>query len=88
VAEQVERYPRFARQGHTWLHDPLAAAVVVDPGLVDLVPGHVAVETQGRLTTAMTVMRAPAEARPETAKVALRVDATRAERFILDRILQ
>lgn len=88
VADQVERYPRFARQGHTWLHDPLAAAVVVNPGLVEFVPGNVAVETQGRLTTSMTVMRAPADARPETAKVALRVDATRAERFILDRLLQ
>jgi purine nucleosidase len=30
IAEQVERYPPFVRQGWTFLHDPLAAAVLLD----------------------------------------------------------
>jgi purine nucleosidase len=46
IADQVERYPRFARQGSTYLHDPLAAAIVIEPGLVEMTPLHVAVEAQ------------------------------------------
>ena len=86
VAEQVERYPRFARQGSTFLHDPLAAAVILQPDLVELTPVHVEVETQGRLTSGMTVVWAPSANHPENAKIALRVDAPRAERFIIDQI--
>lgn len=88
VAGQVEQYPWFANQGHTFLHDPLAAAVIVDPSLVDLVPCHVAVETGGRLTTAMTVVQSPNEHHPENARIALKVDAARAERFIIERMLK
>jgi purine nucleosidase len=88
VAEQVERYPRFAANGSTFLHDPLAATVAIEPGLVRTTPLHVAVETQGRLTTGATVMRAPTEGLPATAEVALTVDAPRAEAFILDRLLR
>lgn len=88
VAEQVERYPRFATQGSTFLHDPLAAATAIEPGLVELAPLHVAVETQGRLTSGMTVMRAPADDRPATAAVALTVDAARAEEFIVERLVR
>ncbi len=87
VAEQVERYPRFARQGYTWLHDPLAAAVIVEPSLAEFSPCHVAVETGGRLTTAMTVVNKPSEKFPENARIALKVDSSRAERFILERML-
>jgi purine nucleosidase len=88
IAEQVERYPPFARQGHTWLHDPLAAAVIVEPNLVECSPCHVAVETTGRLTSAMTVVNAPSNAYPKNARIALMVDIDRAERFIVDRILR
>jgi inosine-uridine nucleoside N-ribohydrolase len=87
VAGQVERYPYFAAAGETYLHDPLAAAVLLDPSLVGRVPLHVAVETRGRLTTGMTVARTPTADSPATAEVALTVDATRAERFIMERLL-
>jgi purine nucleosidase len=86
VADQVERYPRFAANGKTALHDPLAAAVIVDPSLVEFVDVNVAVETQGRLTTAATVFRAPTETAPANARLAISVDAPRAETFIIDRI--
>jgi purine nucleosidase len=88
VADQVERYPRFARTGATYLHDPLATAIVIEPGLVETVPLNVTVETHGRLTAGMTVIRAPTEALPATAAVALRVDPPRAEAFILERLLR
>jgi purine nucleosidase len=88
VAEQVELYPRFAQQGSTYLHDPLAAAIAIEPGLVKAVPLHVAVETQGRLTSGMTAMRAPTAKLPATAAVALTVDAARAEEFIVERLVR
>jgi len=34
VAQQIEVYPWFQSHGYTFLHDPLAAAVVIDPTLV------------------------------------------------------
>jgi len=87
VAEQVERYPRFQESGSTFLHDPLAAAIVIQPDLVEYQSLNVAVETQGRLTTGMTVMRAPSDRFPATARVALTVDTPRAEEFIVERLL-
>jgi purine nucleosidase len=87
VAEQVDRYPRFRDSGSTFLHDPLAAAVIVQPDLMELTPLNVTVETQGRLTSGMTVMRAPSDRFPATARVALTVDTPRAEEFIVRRLL-
>jgi purine nucleosidase len=88
VAEQVDRYPRFAKRGSTHLHDPLAAAVILEPSLVEFTPVHVEVETTGRFTSAMTVVRAPSETYPENAKIALRVDADRAEKYIIEQLLK
>lgn len=86
VADQVARYPRFNANGQTALHDPLAAAVLVDPSIVTLTPVNLAVETHGRLTTAATLMWAPSEAYPANVDVALSVDAPRAEELIISRI--
>lgn len=86
VAEQVDRYPRFARQGFTSLHDPLAAAVILQPDLVEYTPVHVEVETAGRLTSAQTLVWAPSQNHPENARIALRVDTGRAERYIVDQM--
>jgi len=88
VAEQVDRYPRFARQGFTSLHDPLAAAIILQPDLVELTPVHIEVELAGRITAGQTVAWAPGENHPENARIALRVDAGRAERYIVDRLAQ
>lgn len=87
VAEQVERYPRFRDTGATYLHDPLAVATMIQPDLMELSALNVAVETTGRLTSGMTVMRAPSDRTPSTALVALTVDAPRAEEFIVERLL-
>jgi purine nucleosidase len=87
VADQVMRYPPFEeRGGQTFLHDPLAAAAVVQPELLGWHELAIDVELAGRLTTGMTVARQPGPERPATASVAMEVDAVAAERFILDRI--
>lgn len=86
VAEQIERYPRFAQQGYTFLHDPLAAALVVQPDLVGYETVHLDVELGGRLTAGATLMRAPDADNPANARVALSVDVARAEEFVIARI--
>lgn len=85
VARQVELYPRFAESGATFLHDPLAIAVVVEPQIVDLARLHVEVETHGRLTTGMTLVKPPV-ASSEGMDVAVDVDIAAAEEFIINRI--
>ena len=86
VARQVELYPRFAETGATFLHDPLAAAAMVRPLLVDTAALHVGVETQGRLTTGATPMKLPTEEAPATAQVAVGLDPGEAEAFIMERL--
>jgi purine nucleosidase len=85
VARQIELYPRFAKQDATPLHDPLAAAVMIRPDLVESIPALVEIETQGRLTAGMSLLRQPDPASP-AANVAIAVDAPAAERFVLDRV--
>jgi inosine-uridine nucleoside N-ribohydrolase len=86
VAGQVERYPYFARVGSTHLHDPLAAALLIDPRLCDVVPLHVDVETEGEYGAGVTFMRTPDDGNPANADVALGVDPGKAERFIVERV--
>lgn len=86
IADQVERYPRFAQRGGTFLHDPLAAATVVRPGLVTLSELHVDVETEGQHAAGMTLMRQPTDQAPTNARVALDVDVAAAESFVVGRI--
>jgi purine nucleosidase len=87
VADQVTMYPPFEeRGGQTFLHDPLAAAAILRPDLLDWQELAVDVELAGRLTTGMTVARQPGQETPATARVAMAVDPVDAERFIIDRI--
>ncbi len=86
VARQVELYPRYAARGATFLHDPLAAALVVRPDLAEWADLRLDVETQGRLATGATLARTPSDEAPATAAVAIGVDAAEAERFIAGRL--
>ncbi len=86
VIDQIERYPRFAANGMTYLHDPLAAAVMIAPDLVETDAVRVSVETEGRLTKGMTLIQGASDAAPATAQVACRVDAARAEERIVTRL--
>jgi purine nucleosidase len=87
VADQVLRYPPFEeRGGQTFLHDPLAAAAIARPDLLEWHELAVDAELAGRLTTGMTVARQPGPEAPATAHVAMAVDAVAAEREIIERI--
>ncbi|MGI8644060.1 MAG: nucleoside hydrolase [Thermomicrobiales bacterium] len=86
VADQVERYPRFAETGATYLHDPLAAAIIVQPGLVEFTHALIDIETEGRLTAGASIARAPSADQECNVAVALGVDTAAAEEFVLDRI--
>ncbi|HVC34434.1 MAG TPA: nucleoside hydrolase [Chloroflexota bacterium] len=86
VASQVELYPPFRERGFTHLHDPLAAAAVVRPGLVTTESLHLDVETEGRYTAGATLVRAPGEKAPANVEVALGVEAERFEEFLVERL--
>ncbi len=77
-------------EGGIFLHDPLAVAVAVDPGLVGLESLHVAVECEGSLTRGMTVAdrrAVPAHRKKApTCRAALSVDAPRFLRLFLERL--
>jgi purine nucleosidase len=86
IADQIERYPRFAQRGGTFLHDPLAAAIAFRPDLVTLTDLHVDVETEGQHAAGMTLMREPTGDLAANARVALDVDGPAAEEFVVDRL--
>jgi purine nucleosidase len=66
-------YHSLAGSGGQPVHDVCALALVAAPGLFDCQPARVDVETQGRLTSGMTVTDFGAEA--HNALVAMSVDA-------------
>jgi purine nucleosidase len=86
VARQVELYPPFAERGYTFMHDPLAAAVVIRPDLVRMEGLHVDVELHGRHAAAATLARTPTNDASANARVALEVDAGAFEEFYLSRL--
>jgi purine nucleosidase len=51
----MEFHARYDGFYGAFIHDPLAVAAALDPGLVTTEPLHVDVETRGSLTTGMTV---------------------------------
>ena len=86
VADQIERYPRYQQRGWTYLHDPLAAATVIEPKLVKWEPLYAVVETGGTHTAGKLLVRPPTDVLPATAEVALGTSAAQAEGFIVKRL--
>jgi purine nucleosidase len=86
VADHVAQYPRFRRLGYTYLHDPLAIALLLCPALAEFQGLHVAVECCGEHTTGMTVVQIPVGSAAANARVALGVDVPGAEAFIIERL--
>lgn len=86
VADQIERYPRYRRQGWTYLHDPLAAATLVEPSLVTWVPVSAVIETRGEYTAGKLLISSPAEGERANAHIALDVSPARAAAFIVERL--
>ncbi|HWN54085.1 MAG TPA: nucleoside hydrolase, partial [Methylomirabilota bacterium] len=77
-------------EGGIALHDPLAVAAAVEPGLVRLEPFHVDVECEGTHTRGMTVADrrdiAPDRKKAPNCHAALRVDVERSLRLFLERV--
>ena len=87
VADQIALYPPFReRGGYTFLHDPLAAATLVRPELLDWHEAAIEVELTGTHTKAMTVARPFAADQPATTRVALDLRREESEAFIVERI--
>ena len=85
VADQIDRYPRFQELGYTYLHDPLAVAMLLDPTLGRYEEMRIEVETGGRVSEGMTVPIIDPEGN-NPVRVALDVDVARSEAFIVSRI--
>jgi len=88
VADQVDVYPYFHPRGYTYLHDPLAVATLIRPDLVTTRALHVDVETAGRHTAGVTLMRVPSEEASANAQVALAVDVQGFEEFLVHRLAE
>lgn len=86
VAQQLADYPPFAARGWTHLHDPLAAAALLDPTLCQWTPLHVAVETGGRHAVGATIGWVPRDDRPANADVALDLDAAHFVRWYVEHV--
>jgi purine nucleosidase len=86
VADQVARYPAFRERGATFLHDPLAAACILEPELATLRDLHVAIELADPATAGFTHAQPPTAEAPATARVALDVDVAAADDAIIERI--
>ncbi len=86
VGRQVELYPRFAEQGYTFLHDPLAVGALVSPELLSMRELMVNVELEGRHAAGATLFRTLAEGEFLGARVALGVQAEAFEELFLSRL--
>jgi purine nucleosidase len=86
VARQLALYPPFVQRGWTHVHDPLAVATVIDPGLVTLRSLRLDVELESRLAAGATLARLPTAALPANAGVAVDVDAPRFEGWLVERL--
>lgn len=86
VADQVALYPPFAKRGWTHMHDPLAAAVLIQRDLVKWERLRLDVETSGRMTAGATIVRAGTEKLPANVEIALEVDSARFEKLLVERL--
>jgi purine nucleosidase len=87
VADQVSRYPRFQKTGATYLHDPLAAGLLVQPDLMPLTELHIDVETSSKYSAGATLAKTPTNDNPANALVAIDVDPEPAREALILRML-
>jgi len=97
IADATRKYMQFyySDQGHDgcYLHDPLAVGVAIDPSFVTTETMRMYVETEGKVTTGMTLpfrhpTRDPAKRDAPNATVCTAVDVPRFLRFFLERLKQ
>lgn len=70
----------------THMHDPLAAASIIDPSVVQTVPVHIDLELHGIHSAGITLMRTPTAQYPANAEVALQVKTEDFDAMLRDRI--
>jgi inosine-uridine nucleoside N-ribohydrolase len=81
------RYMALNRRDYTYMHDPLAVSLGVDPTFVTTESALVQVETAGEFARGMTLVSRPADGRGN-ARVAMTVAVPRFMRFLLERLRQ
>jgi purine nucleosidase/pyrimidine-specific ribonucleoside hydrolase len=92
ILDATQKYMDFYRndQGHDgcYLHDPLAVGVAIDPSFVKMEEMKIYVETEGKVTSGMTLpFRHPKKIKdPPNCKVCIDVDADRFLNFFFERI--
>jgi inosine-uridine nucleoside N-ribohydrolase len=91
VAELYDFYHRFHHETYGWdgspIHDAVAVAHVVRPGLLETLHRHVAVETESELSRGRTVVdRWRRTANPPNAHVAVGIDAAAFLELLLARL--
>jgi inosine-uridine nucleoside N-ribohydrolase len=93
VAELVDFYARFHRErypelGGSPMHDPLALAYVLDPGLLDIRPAHVEIDLSQGPSYGRTNIdwRGRHDGREPNARVGLGADSGAFRRLLLERI--
>jgi purine nucleosidase len=84
LAGSLDFYARTYRDGGPPIHDACAVAYALDPGLIDVVPARVDIETHGRFTSGMTVTDFDAPADRHNALVAVRLDTAAFWNVIVD----
>lgn len=84
VLEKVVNLPRT----YTHMHDPLAAAFLIDPQVVTTMPVRVDVELRGSIGVAATLMRAPADPHAANVQVAIETDTPRFRDLFFSRLMQ
>ena len=87
VADQLVRYMELNRREYTYMHDPLAVSLTVDPTFVTTEQALVQIETAGEFARGMTLVSRPVDGRPN-AEVAMTVVAPRFIEFLLQRLRQ
>ncbi|MCX8170743.1 MAG: nucleoside hydrolase [Candidatus Bathyarchaeota archaeon] len=85
VVSMVEEYLRIVNRDYTWLHDPLALAVSIDPSLVRMMDMKILVETRGEYTTGQT-LALTAKPGESAIKMCIDVDTGRFKDFFMSRI--
>lgn len=87
VADQLEIYLDTHRRDQTFMHDPLAVALLLDRTLCRTERMQVSIETRGEFTRGMTVCTAPPGDAKGNADVCVTVDAAGFEEFLSRRLL-
>jgi len=86
IADQLRRYPFFAENGFTFMHDPLAVASLVDPSLLEWKDVHIDVVLEGRESTGATLANCTIGDLPLNVKAAVDVDSERFQSMLVERI--